>query len=305
MFTIIAQKKIKSTVLASKSTRPEMGRNWQADEDETLIRLVGIHGKQWGTIASQMENRSPAQVAARWEKCLDPKLTKGPFTPEEDQIIINYVEQNGAQNWPGLSEILVQRSPKQCRERWLNHLDPGVSNIPWTAEEDKLIFENYSRIGGKWSLIARFLPGRTDNAIKNRWNSSISKRIQSDSSGRRILGPDYSRKPKIPVKPPTGRPPPIRTLTAPSPLVQAIWPDNPVPPIPPGSTIVTADIPPFTAVSPFGNEHSVTSPFANERGTTSPFGTFRSPTTPQGLFPLTSSGTSTPAFPWDRQNGLR
>jgi hypothetical protein len=284
-----------------ETRRRSMGRNWHAEEDEALIRLVEIHGKQWGIIASQMENRSPAQVAARWEKCLDPKLTKGPFTPEEDQIIIDYVEQNGAQNWPGLSEFLVRRSAKQCRERWLNHLDPGVSSIPWTAEEDMLIFDNYSRIGAKWSLIARVLPGRTDNAIKNRWNSSISKRIQSDASGRRILGPDYSRRPRVPVKPPTGRPPPIRTLPGPTPAIQTM------PPIAGGNAVglpATNDMLPFAPSSPFADEPRILSPFSNPPGTMSPFGTFRSPTTPQSLFPLTSSGTSTP-FPWDRPNGFR
>ena len=190
-----------------------MGRNWEPEEDEQLKRLVRIHGKQWGAIAAQMENRSASQIAARWEKCLDPKLTKGPFTPEEDRIIIDYVTKNGAKNWPGLSQILYQRSPKQCRERWFNHLDPNVSAKSWTIEEDMIIFENHEKIGGKWSLIAKLLPGRTDNAIKNRWNSSICKRVSVDSvTGRRTILPDYSRRQRKQNK---DRPPPIHTTEAP------------------------------------------------------------------------------------------
>jgi hypothetical protein len=171
-----------------------MGRQWSTAEDETLVRLVNQHGKQWGIISSQMENRSASQVAARWEKSLDPKLAKGSFTEEEDQLIIDYVGKHGPQNWPALSEILVQRSPKQCRERWCNHLNPKVTSGAWTIEEDALIFDSYERTGPKWSLIAHSLPGRTDNAIKNRWNSSISKRVHVDAQGRRSLLPEGTRR---------------------------------------------------------------------------------------------------------------
>jgi hypothetical protein len=171
-----------------------MGRPWTVAEDELLARLVNFHGKQWGVISSQMENRSAAQIAARWEKCLDPKLAKGPFTVEEDRIIAEYAERNGPQNWPGLAQILPQRSPKQCRERWCNHLNPAVSNSAWTLDEDRIIFEHYERLGPKWSIIAHSLPGRTDNAVKNRWNSSISKRIRLDELGRRGIGPASGRK---------------------------------------------------------------------------------------------------------------
>jgi hypothetical protein len=157
-----------------------------------------------------MNNRSAAQVAARWEKCLDPKLAKGPFTEEEDRIITEYVERNGPQNWPGLTSILPQRSPKQCRERWCNHLNPAVSNSAWTFDEDTIIFDRYERIGPKWSIIAHSLPGRTDNAIKNRWNSSISKRIHIDELGLRAMGPESPRKTRR--MPPAEKPSPIKTL---------------------------------------------------------------------------------------------
>ncbi|OHT00245.1 hypothetical protein TRFO_33119 [Tritrichomonas foetus] len=173
-----------------------MGKNWSEQEDQILIDMVRTHGKQWGLIATKMENRTSSQVAARWEKCLDPKLTKGPFTSEEDKIIIDYVAKFGPQNWPGLSQLIQNRSPKQCRERWFNHLDPNVSSLPWTQKEDEMIFDMISKYGHKWSIIAKCIPGRTDNAIKNRWNSSISKRIIVDKSGMTILTPDLSKRQK-------------------------------------------------------------------------------------------------------------
>jgi hypothetical protein len=190
-----------------------MRRSWTSPEDETLRRLITIHGKQWGLISTQMENRTASQISARWEKCLDPKLAKGPFTPEEDSLILSHVEKHGPQNWPILSQILIRRSPKQCRERWFNHLNPSVSASSWSFEEDSLIFENYERIGPKWSLISKSLNGRTDNAIKNRWNSSIVKRIHIGGNGKRFVVPDNLRRKKKSEKGKgkTERPPAIET----------------------------------------------------------------------------------------------
>lgn len=171
-----------------------MGRNWDETEDNILRTLVKTHGKQWNLIAQSLPKRTPSQVAARWEKCLDPNIIKGPFTQEEDQMIIDYVARNGPRGWPRITQILPHRSSKQCRERWFNHLDPNVKKMPWTAEEDNLIYTQHKTLGGKWSTIAKMLPGRTDNSIKNRWNSSISKRLQVDANGNEFILPDSSKR---------------------------------------------------------------------------------------------------------------
>lgn len=171
-----------------------MGRNWDENEDNILKQLVATHGKQWNLIAQHLPKRTASQVAARWEKCLDPNITKGPFTAEEDQQIINYVAQNGPRGWPRITTILPNRSSKQCRERWFNHLDPSVKKVQWTPEEDNLIYQQHKQLGPKWSAIAKMIPGRTDNAIKNRWNSSISKRLQIDANGNEFVLPDSSRR---------------------------------------------------------------------------------------------------------------
>ena len=171
-----------------------MGRKWDDAEDNLLRKLVAQHGKQWSLIASKIPNRTASQVSSRWEKCIDPALTKGPFSPEEDAAIIEYVNKNGPTSWPRLAEILHQRSPKQCRERWFNHLDPSLSKESWTNDEDIIIFEHYQVLGPKWSTIAKYLRHRSDNSIKNRWNSSISKRIKVDANGRKILVEEPSKK---------------------------------------------------------------------------------------------------------------
>lgn len=107
------------------------------------------------------------------------KIHKRPFTPQEDSILYNSVIQNGPKNWNYISQLLPDRTPKQCRERWHNHLDPHINKGPWTLEEDRLLALKQNEFGNKWADIAKFLPGRTDTLIKNRWNTSVKARSTS------------------------------------------------------------------------------------------------------------------------------
>ena len=181
-----------------------MGRNWTEQEDNLLRKYIAQFGRQWSVIATYIPGRNATQVAARWEKCINPKLTKGPFSPDEDQLIINFVETHGIHAWPKVTSVLPNRTAKQCRERWFNNLDPTVTKEPWTPEEDNMIFELYQEYGPKWSQIARLIPGRTDNSIKNRWHASISKRMTRGDDGLMMLTPAKSRKhSRTPIRPPS------------------------------------------------------------------------------------------------------
>ena len=188
-----------------------MSKSWSAEDDALLRQLVSQYDKQWNIISTYFPNKTPSQVSSRWEKYLDPNLIKGAFTKEEDDLIRQFVSVHGPRSWQHVTEYVPMRSAKQCRERWFNHLDPSVVNDDWTPEEDQVIFEKHQEIGPKWSIISRLLPGRTDNAIKNRWNASISKRVQVDSNGTAVLLPDTSKRKRRVAKQLQSRPAPLQT----------------------------------------------------------------------------------------------
>jgi hypothetical protein len=104
-------------------------------------------------------------------------VTKKQFSIEEDRMVLMFVAAHGLKSWSLLASQMPNRSAKQCRERWHNHLNPAINRRPWSAMEDRILAMRHRELGNRWAEIARFLPGRTDTLVKNRWNTSVKDRL--------------------------------------------------------------------------------------------------------------------------------
>ncbi|KAH9731397.1 hypothetical protein KPL70_009966 [Citrus sinensis] len=150
---------------------PDLNAICGADDAVRLV-YVGMHEKgRWQKAVLREMGRAPC--------CSKVGLQRGPWTPREDTLLTEYIQVHGEGHWRSLPKKAgLLRCGKSCRLRWMNYLRPDIKRGNITPDEDDLIIRLHSLLGNRWSLIAGRLPGRTDNEIKNYWNTHLSKRLR-------------------------------------------------------------------------------------------------------------------------------
>jgi hypothetical protein len=174
-----------------KIQKKKLANKWNDSEYSSLISLVRQHGEDWNKIASRLPNKTPKQCMQKFKNS-QRSAKKGNWTEEEDFLLLRWVKENGATKWTECSKQIKGRCGKQCRERWVNILNPDVKKGNWSDHEQDVIFQNLSTFMTSWSSMSRILPGRTENSIKNYFYSSV-RRLKSNPIAH-VLKDIYVRK---------------------------------------------------------------------------------------------------------------
>ncbi|KAM6316214.1 snRNA-activating protein complex subunit 4 [Podargus strigoides] len=164
-------------------------KEWTKEEDQMLLELVqemrvGSH-IPYKKIAYYMEGRDSAQLIYRWTKSVDPSLKKGPWTPEEDAMLLAAVKKYGERDWYKIRTEVPGRSDAQCRDRYLKALHCDVKKGKWSLEEEEQLIELVEKHGlGHWSKIASELPHRTGSQCLSKWKLMIGSKKRSRPTKR-------------------------------------------------------------------------------------------------------------------------
>eukprot|EP01103_Thecamoeba_quadrilineata_P008645 TRINITY_DN18384_c0_g1_i1.p1 TRINITY_DN18384_c0_g1~~TRINITY_DN18384_c0_g1_i1.p1 ORF type:complete len:727 (+),score=136.69 TRINITY_DN18384_c0_g1_i1:58-2181(+) len=166
---------------------------WTPEEDKLLLDTVKRFGdKNWQQIAKCMEGRTGQQCLHRWMKTIDPSIRRGRWSTQEDlRLLLGVHAYGNTKNWIKVQKHVTGRTDVQCRERFMNNLNPNLNHSSWTEEEDRRLLASTNQHGiGKWSLVAQDLAPRTDNQCWKRWKIINHEKFQEHCVNRqkRICG---------------------------------------------------------------------------------------------------------------------
>jgi myb proto-oncogene protein len=151
-------------------------KKWTREEDELLIRLAEKYNeKHWKEISKKFAKKNSLQCFSRYKR-IRPGIVKGSWKKEEDHAIVELVNKYG-KSWSKISKILGTRNGKQIRDRFINVLDPEIKKGKFTEDEDRKLIMLFNQYGSKWATISKYYPNRTADMIKNRFHSSIKKKL--------------------------------------------------------------------------------------------------------------------------------
>jgi len=165
--------------------------SWTKDDDARLTEIMKKYKnpRDWEPIAKEHgAGKSPKECHERWIRYLKPGVRKGQWTDHEDAIVIEAVTTSSEQpftRWSDLAQRLPGRVGKQIRDRWVNHLNPNINHLPFSKEDDLLLWEGHKKLGKRWVEISTkyFNSSRSENHIKNRWYSASFKKFISNEFG--------------------------------------------------------------------------------------------------------------------------
>lgn len=166
-------------------SRPSKSK-WTPEEDQILTEAVKNYGeKNWQQVAHFLEGRTGQQCLHRWLKTLNPGIRRGKWSEEEDKRLTLAIAAYGSKNWIKVQKHVPGRTDVQCRERWVNILDPNLKNESWTPEEDQRLIEAVRQCEkGKWSKVAALCFPRTDNQCWRRWKSLNRKKLKKENNNQ-------------------------------------------------------------------------------------------------------------------------
>lgn len=147
---------------------------WTKEEDRKLTDAVKLFGNcNWQQVADILGDRTGQQCLHRWQKSLNPVIKRQRWNAEEDALLQRAVHLYGAGNWTKIQRLIPGRTDMQCRERWVNILQPSINRGQFTQEETDRLLQLVETHGPKWSFLQTLMPGRTDNALMRHYKNIV------------------------------------------------------------------------------------------------------------------------------------